>query len=69
LAEISERVIVELLSIVKDEDPKDPVAANDTFQDETSDIFLIDSGQWFCLDPFDEIVDPSDGCRMMLLKR
>jgi len=58
LAKISEPVIVEFLSIVRDEDPGDPEVANDTFLDETSDIFLCDSGQWFCLDPFGEVVDP-----------
>ena len=58
LAKISEPVIVEFLSIVRYEDPGDPEAANDTFLDEASDIFLCDSGQWFCLDSFGEVVDP-----------
>ena len=60
LAKISECVIVELLSIVRDENPGDLEAANDTFPDEASDIFLRDSGQWFFLDPFGEVVDPYD---------
>ena len=55
---ISKCVIVELLSIVKDEDPRDSESANDASLDEVSDIFLCDSGQWFCLDPFDEVVNP-----------
>ena len=51
-------MVVKLLSIVRDEDPKDSKAANDTFPDEVSDIFLRDNGQWFYLDPFGEVVDP-----------
>ena len=60
MAEISERVVVELLSIVRDDDPQDSEVVNDTLPDEASDIFLHDSGQWFCLDPFGEVVDPYD---------
>ena len=60
LAKISERVIVKLFSIVKDEDPGDSEAVNDTFPDEVSNIFLCNSGQWFCLNPFGKVVDPKN---------
>ena len=60
MAKIPECFIVKLLSIVKDKDPRDSKTANDTFPDEVSDIFLRDSGQWFYIDPFDEVVDPCD---------
>ena len=60
LIEIFKRIVVELLSIVRDEDPRDSEAAYDTFPDETLDIFLHDRGQRFCLDPFGEVVDPYD---------
>ena len=50
----------QIFSIVRDEDPGDSKAANDTFPNEASDIFLRDSSQWFCLDPFGEVVDPYD---------
>lgn len=60
LAKISECIIVELLSIVRDDDLRDSEAANDALSDEVSDIFLCDSGQWFCLDLFGEVVDPYD---------
>ena len=57
LAEIFVCIIVELLSIVRDDDPRDSEAANDSFPDEVLDILLYDSGQWFCLDLFGEVVD------------
>ena len=60
LAKISKCVIVELLSIVRDKDPRDSEAANDASPDEVSNIFLCDSGQWFCLNPFGEVVNPYD---------
>ena len=60
MSKIFECVVVELLSIVRDKDPWDSKAANDTLQDEFSDISLRDNGQWFCLDPFGEVVDPYD---------
>ena len=60
LAKISECIIVKLFSIVKDEDPGDSEAANDTFPDEVSNIFLCNNGQWFCLNPFGEVVDPKN---------
>ena len=34
--------------------------ANDALPDEIWDIFLCNSAQWFCLDPFGEVVDPYD---------
>jgi len=60
LAEIFECVIVELLSIVRDEDPRDFEATNDASPDEATDILFCDSGQWFGLDPFGKVVDPYD---------
>ena len=60
MAKILECIIVKLLSIVKDEHHGDSEVANGTFRDEVSDIFLRDSGQWFCFDPFGEVVNPYD---------
>ena len=57
LAKVPEYIIVEFLSIVRDEDPRDSEAANDAFTYEVLDILLHDSGQWFCLDPFGEVID------------
>ena len=57
LVKVPEHITVELLSIVRDEDLRDSEAANDAFPYEVSDILLHDSGQWFCLDPFGEVVD------------
>ena len=60
LAEVLRCVIVELLSIVRDEDPWDFEVVNDAFLNEASDIFLFYSSQWLCLDPFGEVIDPYD---------
>ena len=60
MAKIFECVIVELLSIVKDDDSHDSEVVNDTLPDKASEIFLCDSDQWFCLNPFREVVDPYD---------
>ena len=60
LVEIHECVVIKLLSIVRDEDPGDSEVADDAFPNEAPNIFLCDSGQWFCLDPFDEVVNPYD---------
>ena len=49
-----------MLSIVRDEDLGDSEATNDTFPNETLDIFLRDGGQWFYLDPFGEVVNLYD---------
>ena len=58
MAEISECVIVELLFVVRDEDPGDSEEVNDAFSNKSLDILFHDSGQWFFLNQFDEIVDP-----------
>ena len=58
MAEITECIIVELLSIVKHEDSRDSETADDVFLEEASNIFLCDSGQWFSLDLFGDVVDP-----------
>ena len=60
LAKISKCIIVELLSIVRDDDPGNSEVANDASLLEASDIFLYNSGQWFYLDPFGKVVDPYD---------
>ena len=60
MVEILECIIVKLLSIIKNEDPRDSKAANDAFPDKAQDILLRDSGQWFYLNPFGEVVDPYD---------
>ena len=44
LAEISKCVIVELLSVVRDEDRRDSKAANDAFPDKALDFLLHVSG-------------------------
>ena len=44
LAEIFECIIIELLSIVKYEDPGDFEAANDAFPNKAPDILFRDSG-------------------------
>jgi len=58
LAEIPKCITVELLSIIRDEDPRDSKAANDAFPDEALDIFSCDNGQWFSLNSFGEVVNP-----------
>ena len=60
LAKIFECDIVESLSIVRNEDPKDFEATNDASPDEATDILFCDSDQWFDLDPFGKVVDPYD---------
>ena len=57
LAEVSKRVVIEFLSIIKDEDSRDTKAANDTFPNETVNIPPRDGSQEFGLDPFSEIID------------
>ena len=54
---VLECVIVKLLSVVRDKDLWDSKKKNDAFPDKASDIFLHDSGQWFGLNPFGEVVD------------
>ena len=44
LAKISKFVIVELLSIVRDEDPGDSEVTNDAFLDKVPDVLLRDNG-------------------------
>ena len=44
LTKISECIIIELLSIIRDEDSRDAEVANNAFLDEASDILLYDSG-------------------------
>ena len=42
LAKVFEYVVVELFSIVRDEDPRNPKSANDVLPDEATNIFLHD---------------------------
>ena len=44
LAEVSKCVIIKLLSIVRDEDPRDSKVANDAFLDKALDVLLCNSG-------------------------
>jgi len=44
LAKISKCIIVELLSIVRDKNPRDSKAANDAFLEKAPKIILHDSG-------------------------
>ena len=60
MTKISKCIIVELLSIVGDEDPGNSKVANDAFPSEAPDIFIRDSGQWFYSDLFGDVVDPYD---------
>ena len=60
LAEVPECVVVELLSIIREEDPGDFEATNDAFPDEVSDVFLGDSGQGLYFNLFSEVVDSYD---------
>ena len=46
-----------MLSIIRDEDSGDSKKENDAFLDEALNAFLNNSGQWFCLDPFSEVID------------
>lgn len=58
LTEISEYIVVELLSIIRDEDPGDFEAAHDAFPNEAPNILFYDSGQRFYLDLLGEVVNP-----------
>ena len=60
LVENPECVVVELFSIVGDEDSRDAKAANNALPYEASDIHFSDSGQGFCLNPFSEVVNSYD---------
>ena len=60
IAEVSERIIVELLAIVRDEGPRDPKLADNALPNEATNILFRDSCQWFCLNPFVEVVDPNN---------
>ena len=44
LAEVSKCVIIKMLSIVRDEDPRDSEVANDAFLDKALDVLLCNSG-------------------------
>ena len=57
LTEISERIIIKLLSIIKGKDSKDAEVANNVFPDKASDILLYDSGPRFYLNLFGEVVN------------
>ena len=51
LAEIFERVVIELFSIIRVEDSRDAKMTNDIFLDETINIPPRDGSQGFGLDP------------------
>ena len=51
LAEIFERVVIKLFSIIRDEDSRDAKMTNDIFLDETINIPPRDGSQGFGLDP------------------
>ena len=55
-AKIPEQLVVELLSIVKNQDSRDPVPADDVSPDEVSYIFLRDGGQGFSFHPFSKVI-------------
>ena len=58
ITKVSKCIIVELFSIVRDKDPRDPKPTYDTFLEEAMDILLRDGCQWFCFYPFGEVVNP-----------
>ena len=51
LVEIFERVVIELFSIIRDEDSRDAKVTNDIFLDKTINIPPRDGSQGFGLDP------------------
>ena len=56
-AKIPKCIIVELLSVVKDEHSRYPVPANNISPNKTSNVLLRDSGWSFCLYLLCEIID------------
>ena len=60
LAEIFKRVVIELFSIIRDEDSRDAKATNHIFLDETINIPPRDGSQGFGLDPLGEIINSYD---------
>ena len=52
IAKVSERIGVELFSIVRDEDLRDSKSADDALVNEASDILLCDGCQWLYFYPF-----------------
>ena len=58
IVEVSERIVVELLAIVRDKGPRDPKLAD--LPDEVTNILFCDGCQWFYLHPFGEVVDPNN---------
>ena len=55
-AKILEGVVVELFLVVWDQDPRDPIPADDVPLDEVSHVLLHNGGQGFSLYPLCEIV-------------
>ena len=60
LAEIFKHVVIELFSIIRDEDSRDAKATNHIFLDETINIPPRDGSQGFGLDPLGEIINSYD---------
>ena len=55
-AKIPEGVVVKLFLVIKDQDSRDPILADDVPLNEASHILLYDGGQGFNFYPFGEIV-------------
>ena len=55
-AKILEGVVVELFPVVWNQDPRDPIPADDVPLDKVSHILLRDGGQGFSFYPFCEVV-------------
>ena len=55
-AKISKRVVVELLSIFRDQDSRDPVPTDDVSPDEASYVFIRDGGQCFSFHLFGKVI-------------
>ena len=60
LTEIPECVVIELFSIVRNENPRDVEMVNNTLPDEIVNVLLCDSSQGFSFDPLGEIVNSDD---------
>ena len=57
---LSKPIIVELLSVVRDENLGNPKLANDTFPYKISCIFLNNLGERLCLYPLSEVINGDD---------
>ena len=57
LVKVSERVVIKLLSIIKDEDLRNSELIDDALPKKVTDIFLRDGCYWFYFYPLGEVVN------------